>query len=292
MQTFLLTALAMTAFAANSVLNRMGVGAGLIDPVSFAVVRLLAGAAMLGVLVAGRALTGQGAFWAGWGGRGAGVSGLLIYLFGFSVAYRSLDAGVGALILFGAVQVTMFAGAVLSRETVPPRRWLGAGLAFAGLVVLMAPGSTAVPAPQAGLAMAIAGIGWGLYSLAGRRAGDALGATAWNFLLAVPVALALVLALPVSPEAMPPAPAGLALALLSGAITSGLGYALWYALVPRLGAARAGVAQLTVPLIAAAGGALLIGEGVGLRFALAAALVLGGVALASLQSGFFSRKIR
>ena len=288
MRLFLLTAVAMLAFAANSVLNRMAVGGGLIDPLGFAVIRLLAGAGMLAALVALRALRG-GAFWPGWSGRGAGVLGLLVYLFAFSVAYLTLDAGVGALILFGAVQVTMFAGAVIGREVVPVRRWLGAGLAFAGLVVLMAPGSAAVPSIQAGVTMAVAGIGWGIYSLAGRKAKDALGATAWNFVLAVPVAFLLVLALPVSPEAMPAEARGIWLAVLSGAVTSGLGYALWYALVPSLGAARAGVAQLTVPLIAAAGGALLIGEGVGLRFAVAAALVLGGVGLASFQKGLTKR---
>jgi drug/metabolite transporter (DMT)-like permease len=292
MRLFVLTALAMCAFAANSVLNRMAVGPGLLDPITFAIIRLLSGAGMLALLLALRAVRG-GALWPGWRGRGAGVAGLLVYLFGFSLAYLSLGAGVGALILFGAVQVTMFAGAILSREAVPGRRWLGAGLAFAGLVVLMAPGGgAAVPSLSAGAFMAFAGVGWGIYSLAGRGAADALGATAWNFVLAVPVALALLPVLSVDAGAVPMAPLGVALAVLSGAVTSGLGYALWYALVPGLGASRAGVAQLTVPLIAAGGGALLIGEGVGLRFALAAALVLGGVALASVQSGFFSRKRR
>ena len=289
MRLFLLTALAMTAFAANSVLNRMAVGPGLIDPLSFAVVRLLAGAGMLALLVAARAVLRGGPVWPGWGGRLTGVVGLLVYLFGFSMAYLALDAGAGALILFGSVQVTMFAGAVILREAVPMRRWLGAGLAFGGLVVLMAPGAGAPPSALHGAAMALAGLGWGLYSLAGRKAGDALGSTAWNFLLSVPVALLVMLIVPVNPDAVAASARGLWLAVLSGAVTSGMGYALWYALVPRLGAARAGVAQLTAPMIAAAGGAALIGEGVGLRFWLAAALVLGGVALASLQSGFARR---
>lgn len=286
MKLIALTAVAMVAFAANSVLNRMAVGAGLMDPVGFAVVRLGAGALMLALVLALRGARG-GAVWAGWRGRGAGVAGLLVYLFGFSLAYLSLDAGVGALILFGAVQVTMFAGAVLARETVPRQRWLGAGLAFLGLVVLMAPGSAAVPSVLAGGAMAVAGVGWGIYSLAGRGARDALGATAWNFVLAVPVAVGVALVL--GADHLVITAGGLWLAVVSGAVTSGLGYALWYGVVPQLGAARAGVAQLTVPLIAAAGGALLIGEGVSLRFAVAAVLVLGGVALASLQSGFFRR---
>lgn len=288
MRVLVLTFVAMVAFAANSVLNRMAVGGGDIDPVTFAVIRLMSGAVMLAVLVGLRAMR-RGAIWAGWSGRGAGVFGLLVYLFAFSLAYRSLDAGVGALILFGSVQVTMFAGAVLAREAIPRRRWAGAGLAFAGLVVLMAPGATGVTSLVAGLSMALAGFGWGIYSLAGRSSADALGATAWNFILSVPVAVALIFVLPSSAAAGDPTVRGFALAVLSGAVTSGLGYALWYRLVPQLGAARAGVAQLTVPLIAAAGGAAIIGEAVGLRFVLAAVLVLGGVVLASVQRGLDKR---
>lgn len=281
MRVILLTGLAMVAFAGNSVLNRMAVGPGLVDPVTFAVVRLLAGAATLAVLVGVRALLRGAAVWAGWHGRLFGVLGLLTYLLGFSLAYAGLDAGIGALILFGTVQITMFAGALVAREVVPGRRWLGAGLAFAGLVLLLAAGGALVPVWEAGL-MGLAGFGWGLYSLAGRRAGDALGATAWNFVLAVPVMGVAFLFLPVSPDAGAPAPLGIWLAVVSGAVTSGLGYALWYHLVPKLGAARAAVAQLTVPVLAAASGAALLGEGVGLRFVLAAGLVLGGVAVANL----------
>jgi drug/metabolite transporter (DMT)-like permease len=242
MRLFLLTALVMLAFAANSVLNRMAVAGGDIGAVEFAVIRLAAGAGVLLALV----------LWRGRGLRGAtvaGVTGLVIYLFGFSLAYGRLDAGTGALVLFGVVQVTMFAGALLSGEGVPTRRWVGAGLALGGLAVLVAPAGGG----WAGFAaMAAAGVGWGLYAL---LIGVDFGAAS---------------------------PRGVGLAVLSGAVTSGLGYALWYAVLPALGAGRAAVAQLTVPLIAAAGGAALIGEAVGWRFALAAALVLGGVAWASL----------
>ena len=267
MRLFGLTLLAMLAFAANSVLNRMAVGAGRIDPVVFAAVRLTAGAGMLGVLLAWR-----GRVWPGWRGRATGVGGLLVYLFGFSAAYLALDAGTGALILFGVVQITMFAGAMLDGEHLPTRRLGGATLALVGLVVVLAPKGGAL-APQ--LAMAAAGLGWGVYSLAGRRQSDALAGTAWNFLLALPFGLiALVFwAGGWSGE-------GVALAVISGAVTSGLGYALWYRVVPELGAGRAGVAQLSVPLIAAAGGFGLIGEMPGPQFWLAAILVLGGVGLA------------
>ncbi len=280
MRLVLLTALTMTAFAANSVLNRAGVGAGLIDPVGFAVVRLLAGAGMLALLVLGRRLATGRPIWPGLPGRAAGALSLLVYLFGFSAAYGALDAGTGALILFGMVQITMFAGALLARERVPARRWLGSGLAFLGLVYLFAPGSGAnASLSHAGL-MAAAGIGWGIYSLSARGATDPLGATAWNFVLAVPMALLLVAALPVSPGAVAATREGMLLAAVSGALTSGLGYALWYAVLPALGAARGGVAQLTVPLVALAGGMVFLGEALTLRFLFSAVLVLGGVAIA------------
>jgi drug/metabolite transporter (DMT)-like permease len=289
MRLILLTALTMIAFAANSVLNRLGVGGGLIDPVAFAVVRLLAGALTLAGMVLLRRAWGRRA----WGRRAAGAvakprylrrtlgaASLLVYLFGFSVAYGALDAGAGALILFGAVQITMFAGALAVREPVPAARWAGAALAFGGLVALLAPGGGGVQAGWHAGAMALAGVGWGIYSLAGRGERDALAATAANFSLAVPFGLTLWFLVPVQAAAltMP----GAALAVVSGAIASGMGYALWYAVLPQLGAARAAVAQLTVPLIAAAGGVLLIGEAVSWRFAASAALVLGGVALAAL----------
>ncbi len=272
MRLFVLTALTMLAFAANSVLNRWAVGPGHIGAVEFACVRVLAGAVMLMGLVWWQR---GGMGWPGLQGRVAGVGGLSAYLIGFSLAYRGLDAGTGALVLFGTVQVTMFAGALVSREVVPVRRWAGAGLALGGLAVIAAPGAVAW-GPLA--LMAVAGLGWGIYSLVGRGAVDPLAATAWNFLLSVPLVLALGAAVGVArPDAV-----GVLLAVVSGAVTSGLGYALWYAVLPRLGAARAAVAQLTVPVIAALGGAVLLAELPGLRFWLASALVLGGVALASL----------
>ena len=269
MRLFLLTAVVMVAFAANSVLNRMAGGAGPIGAVEFALVRLAAGAVVLLALVA---LRGKG-----WRGASVGgVLGLLVYLFGFSLAYGVLDAGTGALVLFGVVQVTMFAGALLAGEAVPGRRWAGAGLALCGLAVLVAPAGGG----WAGYAaMAAAGIGWGIYSLVGRGARDALAATAGNFALALIPAAGVALGIGVDVTGI--TGRGVALAVLSGAVTSGLGYALWYAVLPALGAGRAAVAQLTVPLIAAAGGAALMGEAVGWRFGLACLLVLGGVAWAS-----------
>ncbi|MGQ0610481.1 MAG: DMT family transporter [Paracoccaceae bacterium] len=281
MRLFALTALVMLAFAGNSVLNRLAVGGGLAGPVDFAFWRVLAGAGVLAALVLWRHLRSGGPLWPAGGGRLVGAAGLLAYLLGFSLAYVALDAGAGALILFGTVQITMFAGALWAREPVPPARWLGAALAFGGLVVLLAPGSRLGPEPFAALTMAGAGVGWGLYSLSGRHQTDALGATAANFLAVAPVLGAVLLLGPRAPVAL--APGGLALAVLSGAVTSGLGYALWYRILPALGAGRAAAAQMTVPLIAAAAGLALLGEPMGLRFALAAALVLGGVALATVR---------
>ena len=286
MALFLLSALAMLAFAANSVLNRLAVGAGLIDAVDYAVIRLAAGAVTLTLLVAARRVMFRGAVWPGWSGRVAGVLGLLTYLFAFSAAYLTLDAGTGALILFGSVQITMFAGAIIAREPVPPARWAGADLAFAGLLVLVAPvGGESIGTPGPLAAMGLAGVGWGIYSLAGRDATDPVLATAANFLLALPLAVGVGLVfgagLAVGGQAVL-RPQGVWLAVLSGSVTSGLGYALWYGVVPRLGAARAAVAQLTVPVLAAAGGAALLDEAVGLRFLLASGLVLSGVWLASI----------
>ncbi len=276
MRLVLLTALAMVAFAANSVLNRMALAGGEMDAQSFALIRLMAGAAVLAGLVLARRLALGVAVWPGRRGRIVGVAGLLVYLFAFSAAYTSLAAGTGALVLFGAVQITMFAGALWGGDVVRPSRWIGAGMAFGGLCLLVAP-SLAAGGFGVTMAMALAGVGWGFYSLAGRGATDPLAATAWNFVLAVPPALVL-WAVAAGPGLTKD---GVGLAVLSGAVSSGLGYALWYRLLPQLGAARGAVAQLTVPVIAAAGGLAMIGESVTWHFALSAAVVLAGVAVAS-----------
>ena len=270
MRLLLLTALAMTAFAANSLLNRAAVGSGLVDPFTFAAIRVASGAAVLLVLVRLRSRPLP------WRGRLVPVLALTAYMLGFSAAYLGLAAGTGALILFGTVQVTMFTGALRAGESLPMRRWIGAGLALTGLAALLLPGAGAVPALPPALAMVAAGIGWGIYSLSGRAGTDPLAATAANFTLALPLVL-----LPLLASAPQVDPAGIALAVASGAIASGLGYALWFAVVPQLGAARAAVAQLSVPVIALAGGALLLAEMPRPAVILAALLVLAGVALAA-----------
>ena len=262
----------MCAFAANSVLNRLGVGVYGTDPVVFAVVRTCVGAVVLAALVLMRG--GPGGFTRPDPRRWAGAGALALYMAGFSLAYLTLDAGVGALILFGGVQLTMFAGAALGGEQ--PGRWklIGAAMALAGLVSLAAPTGDVVLSPAGVALMLLAALGWGIYSLLGRGESDPLVSTAANFALCVPLVLPLVLlADPVWTVA------GLVYAALAGGVTSALGYALWYSVVPQLGAGRAAVAQLSVPIIAALGGALLLDETVGWRFAVSAALVIGGIAL-------------
>ena len=280
MRLFLLTLLVMCAFAANSVLNRLAiVGAG-IDPLVFAALRLGSGALALGLMVRQR---GQGMVFRG-RRRALGALALLIYMIGFSLAYLALEAGAGALILFGGVQVTMFAGALWSNEAVPFRRWAGAVMALCGLVWLLWPGSgVGLIGLWPALSMAAAAVGWGIYSLVGRGERDPLAATAANFILALPGAALLAVLLAVPGGGLPVQ--GVMLAVLSGVVTSGAGYALWYRILPELGAARAAVAQLTVPVIAALAGMGLLAERPGMDFLVAALLVLGGVGLSVIRKG-------
>jgi drug/metabolite transporter (DMT)-like permease len=287
MQLFLLTSLTMIAFAANSVLNRMALVDGGMDAMLFGALRLGSGGLALAVLViAQRKGFGLG----GWR-RVLGVGALLLYIFGFSLAYGALDAGLGALILFGMVQITMFSWAVFGGERPGVLRWVGASAAFGGLVWLLWPdGQLSLPLWHV-VSMVLAGFGWGAYSLVGRGEDDPLQATAMNFLLAAPIAVALAfITLSGSGPAPSIQPLGFGLAVLSGVVTSGMGYALWYRILPALGATRAAVAQLTVPVIALCGGVLLLGEGASLRFILAAALVLGGVLLSLIPTQVKSPK--
>lgn len=274
MRLFALTTLTMVAFAANSLLNRAALIDGATGPAAFAALRLLSGAICLASLVALR----QGLPRLTERKRLMGAGSLTLYVLGFSFAYVALDAGVGALILFGTVQLTMFAGAILRGENPSSSRWIGSALAMAGLAWLVWPSQSVALSGQAVVLMAAAGFGWGVYSLAGRRADDPLGETAANFLCAAPVAALVWVILP-DGTTVP----GAGLAIVSGAVTSGLGYALWYSLLPRLEATVAALAQLTVPVIAVAGGVVFLAEGVTLRLFLASIVILGGVALGVLD---------
>jgi drug/metabolite transporter (DMT)-like permease len=270
-----LVAAVMAAFAANSLLNRAAVGGGEIGALTFALIRTGAGAVTLTLLLALR----RRARFASLGVTAVGALSLATYMIGFSVAYLRLDAGIGALILFGGVQFTMFAGGLIGGERPALRRWAGSLAALGGLAWMVWPAHGVAVDPLAALAMALAALGWGIYSLNGRRTTDPLAATAANFVLAVPLCAA---ALILAAEAIPATPPGIILALVSGAITSGLGYALWYTLLPRLTATAASLTQPSVPVIVLLGGALFLGEAVAPATMLAAALVLGGVAFGSL----------
>lgn len=270
-RTTLLTTLALLAFAGNSILCRMALGSQAISPAGFTAVRLGAGAAGLWLLVALR--TGVVPKHAG---QWTSAAALFAYAAAFSFAYVSLGAGTGALILFGAVQLTMIVAGLRAGERPVTAEWVGLGLAVSGLVVLVFPGLTA-PAPAGAALMAAAGVAWGVYSLRGRGSTEALRNTAGNFLLTVPMA---VLMLAVAGGTAGWSARGVLLAATSGALASGVGYAIWYATLPSLTATRAALVQLLVPVIAAAGGVAVLGEAVPLRLPVAATLVLGGVALA------------
>ncbi|WP_171133275.1 MULTISPECIES: DMT family transporter [unclassified Ruegeria] len=276
MQLFLLTALTMCAFASNSILNRLAVESGASDPAGFAVIRVLSGALVLAALVVLRSghLTLRNRR------RIAGAGSLSLYMIGFSLAYLTLDAGLGALILFGVVQITMFAVTSVTGAAPTMRQVSGAAIALLGLAFVLWPSGDVRVDPIGAMLMLSAGVGWAIYSLVGRSEPDALAGSAANFIVALPVtALALI---PLGGN-WDMSAAGYALAALSGGVTSGLGYALWYRVLPQLAATTAAVVQLSVPIIAIVAGVVLLGEAASLRLILGAALVLGGIALAVLR---------
>lgn len=268
MRFALLTALTMVAFAANSLLTRMAVEGGHIDPSGFAILRVASGALVLGMLMTLR----QGRLPILRPRRLGGAFSLAAYMVGFSLAYLTLDAGLGALILFGVVQITMFLQGALTGSAPSARQISGAALAFAGLLLALWPGAEGAADPAGAALMVLAGLGWAAYTILGRRAADPLAATSANFLLCLPIMLVLLLGAGLTFSVT-----GVALALLCGGLTSGLGYALWYRLLPQMEGATAAVVQLSVPIIAILAGALLLGESLTLWTALATALVVGGI---------------
>ena len=275
-RTLALTALAMTAFAGNSLLCRIALKHTSLDAASFTAIRLLSGALVLW-LVARRWRGAQS-------GAGSWPSALALFAYaaGFSFAYVSLPAATGALLLFGAVQATMIGYGLWKGERFRPLQLAGLALAFGGIVGLLLPGLSAPPLAGA-LLMLGAGVAWGVYSLRGKGAGDPTRVTAGNFLRAVPLALALSLSMLILQGGASLDAAGVGYAVASGALTSGLGYALWYAVLPALKATTAATVQLSVPVLAALGGIAFLGEPVTLRLAMASAAILGGIALVVLQ---------
>ena len=268
MRIALLTLLSVTAFAGNSLLCRIALKATAIDPASFTSIRIASGALVLGAIVRMRGSHGTlgtwtSAFW------------LFAYAIAFSLAYVTLTAATGALLLFGAVQATMITFGMWKGERLRALQWAGLVVALAGLAALLLPGLSAPPLAGAALMIA-AGIAWGFYSLRGRAGGDPTGVTAGNFLRAIPFAAVASVAM-VSRASIDSS--GAMLAVASGALASGVGYAIWYTALPGLKATTAATVQLSVPVVAALGGVALLGEPLTLRLVACSAAILGGVAL-------------
>ena len=268
-----LTSLAMIAFAGNSLLCRVALKHAHIDAASFTTIRLISGAAVLWLVVRMRrgAYTGRG----NW----LSASALFAYAAGFSFAYMSLSAATGALLLFGAVQATMIGYGVWAGERLRKPQLVGLILALGGLVGLLLPGLSAPPL-YGSILMLGAGVAWGIYSLRGKSAGDPISVTAGNFLRAVPIAVVLSL-LMLKESSLDTV--GFWYAASSGALASGIGYAIWYTALPSLKAANAATVQLSVPVIAALGAVVILGEPITPRLVLASAAILGGIALIILE---------
>ncbi len=271
---FLATVVTMIAFAGNALIGRAALRDTAIDAMSYTTIRLAAGAIVL-VAIARLARPGRERGPARLGGTWISALALFAYAILFSFAYRGMAAGSGALVLFAAVQATMIGWGLVQGERFRPIQIAGLAIAGAGLVWLVAPGLDAPPLGAAS-AMAASGVAWGVYSLRGRGAGDPVAASAGNFARALPFAGlgSLVAATSATLD-----PAGVALAVASGAITSGIGYAIWYTVVPRLAATTAATVQLTVPAIASGMAVVFLGEALTLRLVLASIAILGGIAV-------------
>ena len=275
MRTIALTTIAMVAFAANSVLARLAFATAGAEPLSYTGIRLAAGAITLAILLLARRQSLRPV------GSWTGAAALFGYAILFSIAYVLLGAGTGALILFASVQFGILGWAILKGDRPKPLEWLGLALAFGGLVYLVSPGLVA-PHPVGTALMIGAGLCWAAYTLIGRGSTTPLADTAGNFVRTLPIAVVLLaagLALQI------PSPLAALYAILSGALASGFGYAVWYAVLPMLTRTRAAIVQLTVPAIAAIGGILFIGEGLSLRLIVAGIAIIGGVALALTAAG-------
>jgi drug/metabolite transporter (DMT)-like permease len=257
----------MVAFAANSLLTRAALGPREMDAAGFTAIRLGSGALALFVIARGRAAVGAGSW--------ASATALSAYALPLSIAYLRIGAALGALILFAAVQVTMIGWDVAHGARPTPAGWLGIGLSVAGLVGLTLPGATAVDGPGAAL-VAVSGIAWGIYSVRGRGTRRPLAATADNFYRSAVFAFAFAVYAVLREHATLQ---GVVLAVVSGAVASGMGYAVWYSVLPHLGATRGAVVQLSVPVITAFGGIAFLGEALSVRWLLSAAAILGGIAV-------------
>jgi drug/metabolite transporter (DMT)-like permease len=277
----ILTGLALVAFAANSVLCRLALGNEAIDAAGFTIIRLLSGAITL-IIIVGTARNTKGVTT-----KGSWAASLMLFLYAttFSYAYISLDTGTGALILFGSVQITMILLSLVSGTRLHSTEWAGVIIAFAGFTYLILPGVT-TPSVIGFILMTVAGIAWGIYTLKGRGSKNPLMDTAYNFLRTTPFVALLTIStfnnLHYSSE-------GIILALLSGGITSGIGYTIWYIALGGLSSTQAAVVQLSVPVIAALGGVVFVSEAITFRLAISAAMVLGGILIVILGKYYSTR---
>ena len=268
----------MLAFAGNSIICRLALKEQTIDPAGFTAVRLLSGALAPAAIVAflNRGKVPRS------GGSWLSALALFLYAAFFSYAYLSLDAASGALILFGFVQATMIGAALVAGDRPGPFEWSGWLLAAAGLTLLLLPGARA-PSPAGATLMALAGVAWGVYSLRGRSGTDPLLASSGNFLRSLPFVALLAFTMP---ETMQLSGAGISLAVLSGALTSGVGYVLWYAALNFLTSMQAALVQLSVPALAAAGGVLLLAEPLSLRLIVCGSMIVGGICVALIRKSW------
>jgi drug/metabolite transporter (DMT)-like permease len=268
LRTAAATTVAMMAFASNSILCRLALAPGAIDAPTFTTVRLVSGAATLLLIAVSTGRANR---------RGAGnwISGAMLFIYAicFSLAYVDLSIATGALILFGAVQLTMIIAAIVAGERPQPWQWLGLLAALGGFIYLVSPGLEA-PSPWGSVLMTVSGVAWGIYTLRGRGSADPISATTDNFVRAVPFMLIVGAVMLRDAHATT---RGVTLAIVSGALTSGIGYVIWYAALKGLTGTRAATVQLTVPVIAALGGVFFMSEAVSLRLAVATAAILGGV---------------
>jgi len=284
MKTFLLTALALLAFAANSVLCKLALGTTAIDAASFTMIRLLSGAfALILILKVQRKpiSTSKRKNW---------LSGVMLFLYAitFSYAYNSLDTGTGALILFGAVQITIIAHSIILGNKLHMLEWFGALISFTGFIYLMQPGVSS-PSLVGFLLMSTAGIAWGIYTVRGQRSKSPLPDTTFNFLKTIPFIVILWI---ISSKNTHFTIEGVLLAIVSGGITSGIGYTIWYMAIRGLSSIQTAVVQLLVPVIAAFGGVLFISEIITLRLTISSLLILGGVLTVTLGKNFLRNNSR
>ncbi|NQY88798.1 MAG: DMT family transporter [Colwellia sp.] len=284
LKTSLLTGLALIAFAANSVLCRLALGNGAIDASSFTVIRLVSGAIALFIILSIKG-SNQGV-----SSKGSWTAGLMLFLYAitFSYAYLSVDTGTGALILFGSVQITMIMLSLISGTRLHLIEWSGVFIAFTGFIYLMLPNIT-TPSINGFILMTVAGISWGIYTLKGRSSKNPLMDTTYNFLRTIPfVALLAVFSM----QNISYSTEGIVLALISGAITSGVGYTIWYIALGGLSSTQAAVIQLSVPVIAAIGGVVFVSEIITIRLVISATVVLSGILMVVLGKYYFTLKNR